>query len=184
MIGASNVSGIGMSQPPRVEEDVDLNFKSTVKKLTFDDKPSGGSTKVSTFNPKVASDSVRAKSEEELYKDSKGKEGSVKIKVLNIPEVGLYEGNCVKGVPHGEGKLKLKNGDYYEGQFLNGQFSGQGRMLAADGCEYVGQWVASCREGQGVEKWPNGNIYTGGFKSDKKDSYGMIDFYFRSVSVG
>lgn len=144
-----------------------------------------GSTKVSSSaaNKRTSEGLSRGtKSEEDYLKDSLKKDGSVKV--LNIPDVGLYEGHFLKGMPHGDGKLKLKNGDTYEGQFQNGLFQGQGKMITADGCEYEGQWLASQRDGQGEEKWPNGNIYVGGFKEDRKDGYGKIMLNIQASLLG
>lgn len=119
---------------------------------------------------------IRTKSEEEIgSKDSKRE----KIKTVSITDVGIYEGEVTTvggnpGVPHGRGKLKLKNGDFYEGAFENGGFQGQGRMLAADGCEYLGSWQGNARHGKGIEKWPNGNWFEGEFEEDKKEGYGRF----------
>lgn len=116
---------------------------------------------------------IRTKSEEDIgSKDSK-REGYAKEKTVTISNVGIYEGSVTSNsVPHGKGKLKLKNGDFYEGEFQNGCFSGEGRMLSADGCEYVGEWKNNYRDGKGKEVWPNGNTFSGEFEADRKHGYG------------
>lgn len=129
---------------------------------------------------------TRTKSEEEVQgKDSSRRDISSKIKTVNITDIGIYEGNCAKGnIPHGTGKLKLKNGDFYEGEFENGCFRGEGRMYSADGCEYLGTWKDNCRHGKGKETWPNGNSFTGEFQNDKKHGYGNGNITSRSFSMG
>lgn len=125
---------------------------------------------------------IRTKSEDEMggSKDSK-KENS---KTVTITDVGVYEGTCASNsIPHGKGKLKLKNGDFYEGEFENGAFCGEGRMVTTDGCEYVGQWKANSRHGKGKESWTNGNSFSGEFEQDKKHGYGRKNF-IRSIPVG
>lgn len=116
---------------------------------------------------------IRTKSEEEL--GSKESKREQKVKTVSITDVGVYEGECTgSSVPHGKGKLKLKNGDFYEGDFENGCFKGSGRMLAANGCEYIGEWDSNCRHGKGKETWPNGNWFEGEFILDKKQGYGKL----------
>lgn len=95
-------------------------------------------------------------------------------KVINFTDIGIFEGLCNKNIPHGPGKLKLKNGDFFEGEFVAGQFHGQGRMITSDGCEYNGRWQENCRNGKGTERWANGDFYEGDFKGDKKDGYGKF----------
>ena len=104
-------------QPTKVDsEGVDFEeLKQNNKKMTFEEKPMGGSTKVSSSAVlKRGNDAVsRVKSEKDLFTDQTKKENGTKV--LSIPELGLYEGHTVNSIPHGEGKLKLKNGDYYDG---------------------------------------------------------------------
>lgn len=142
-----------------------------------DSKPSMQCASESGFNQKAKSrlgEGMRTKSEEEFNsRDLQRRDQGGKIKLVNITDIGVYEGNCNKNnIPHGYGKLKLKNGDFYEGDFELGCFSGEGRMLTADGCEYRGFWQNNCRNGKGKETWTNGNKFTGEFMADKKHGYG------------
>lgn len=133
---------------------------------------------VSCFNQKSKTSGKelgpRTKSEEDKLRETDRREAQPLSKAVSITDVGVYEGSYSKNnIPHGHGKLKLKNGDFYEGHFQNGCFDGEGRMVSSDGCEYLGTWKDNCREGKGKETWPNGNTFTGEFQADKKHGYGM-----------
>lgn len=99
------------------------------------------------------------------------KEGE-KWRVVNLGEMGVFEGECKEGVPHGRGTLRLKNGDCFQGEFIDGVFNGKGKIFGGDGNEYEGGWVGGKREGQGVERWKEGGKYEGGFEKDEKSGYG------------
>src|SRR3990167_8060583 len=111
----------------------------------------------------------------------------------------LYEGQWLKGKPHGtgslletsqtsfsgewsegkkegKGTLRWANGDSYEGQWSNDQFSGQGRLSFHNGShEYVGQFELGNIHGKGVMKW-GGNVYEGQWQNNVKQGTGAIVF--------
>jgi hypothetical protein len=53
---------------------------------------------------------------------------------------GTYTGELRDGEPHGEGVLRLNNGDRYEGRFAGGLFHGEGTYTWADGRRYSGRF--------------------------------------------
>ena len=68
---------------------------------------------------------------------------------------GIYEGEAIKGIPNGKGKLTFKtgkkNGDYIEGNFTNGKINGEGKYVFAPGNEiYKGNAIDGKFKGKGV----------------------------------
>jgi hypothetical protein len=53
---------------------------------------------------------------------------------------GTYTGDLSGGEPHGEGVLRMNNGDRYEGNFRDGVFHGTGTYTWADGRTYTGRF--------------------------------------------
>lgn len=53
---------------------------------------------------------------------------------------GTYTGELRGGEPHGQGVLRLNNGDRYEGAFADGVFHGRGTYTWADGRSYTGRF--------------------------------------------
>lgn len=53
---------------------------------------------------------------------------------------GTYTGELRDGEPHGDGVLRLNNGDRYEGTFAGGVFHGEGTYTWADGRRYTGRF--------------------------------------------
>ena len=54
---------------------------------------------------------------------------------------GIYEGEAINNVPHGNGKVTWEGGNYYEGGFLNGLSNGYGKYLLNDYGYFEGTWV-------------------------------------------
>jgi len=78
---------------------------------------------------------------------------------------GTYEGECKKGLAHGNG---LAQGiDRYEGEFKNGYPEGRGTYRWADGTFYEGYWKKGLREGSGRMIYSSDSIITGHWKADK-----------------
>lgn len=68
-------------------------------------------------------------------------------KVL-LPQIsGSYQGDCKKGLAHGQGKAK--GTDQYEGQFRSGLPDGKGTYHWSTGEKYIGQWKNGKRNGIG-----------------------------------
>jgi len=53
---------------------------------------------------------------------------------------GIYTGQLVNGVPHGEGTRTWSNGGKYVGEFVNGSAHGQGTLTHTNRVKYVGEW--------------------------------------------
>lgn len=71
-----------------------------------------------------------------------------------LPQIsGSYEGDCKKGLAHGQGKAK--GTDQYEGQFRNGLPDGKGTYLWSTGEKYTGQWKNGKRNGIGEYTFPD-----------------------------
>jgi hypothetical protein len=86
-------------------------------------------------------------------------------KVL-LPRIsGTYEGECKKGLAHGNG---LAQGiDRYEGEFRKGYPDGRGTYRWADGTFFEGYWRQGLREGSGRMIYSADSIITGYWKADK-----------------
>jgi hypothetical protein len=70
----------------------------------------------------------------------------------------LYEGNFLRGEPHGQGRLELVSaGSLYEGEFVLNRYEGEGRISFADEqgrrCTYEGEFRAHRRCGRGRLMW-------------------------------
>lgn len=119
----------------------------------------------------------------------------VKIKLDNMSFFDLhsppfYEGELVKGKPHGQGKLTFEKFDDkyessfdglfeqgipiegkftwgYDGTIFDGKFdkensrNGNGRIIYTDGSEYVGEWYHDEKVGKGTMVFSNGSEFTG-----------------------
>lgn len=69
-----------------------------------------------------------------------------KVLMLEISE--SYEGECKKGLAHGQGKATGE--DKYEGKFRKGLPSGAGKYVWANGDYYEGNWSKGQKEGEGI----------------------------------
>lgn len=71
-----------------------------------------------------------------------------KVLVENLAET--YEGECKKGLAHGDGKAK--GVDEYEGEFRKGFPDGDGVYVWANGDRYEGEFSKGMRDGKGEMK--------------------------------
>ncbi len=53
---------------------------------------------------------------------------------------GLYQGECQNGLPHGQGVMKYRTGEYYQGSFKEGLRDGHGIQYFTDGTEMAGNF--------------------------------------------
>ncbi len=67
------------------------------------------------------------------------------VKILGIEKT--YEGDCKKGLAHGEGKAT--GDDTYKGAFKKGLPNGYGEYVWANGNTYKGEWKRGRKEGKG-----------------------------------
>ncbi|MGK7394844.1 MAG: hypothetical protein ACNS62_09730 [Candidatus Cyclobacteriaceae bacterium M3_2C_046] len=90
-------------------------------------------------------------------------------KVL-IPEIsGTYEGDCRRGLAHGDGKSQ--GTDSYEGEFKKGLPDGYGKYTWSDGHYYEGEWKKGEKEGEGklvyMRTGKEDSVVTGFWEEDK-----------------
>jgi hypothetical protein len=106
-----------------------------------------------------------------------------------------YKGQLLRGVPHGEGRMKWPNGEAYVGSWKKGKRHGNGKMRYEDpGLIYIGRWINDDMHegtmkfpdgikytgyfkdgsmyGLGTMTWPNGNTHTGEFRNDERNGEG------------
>ncbi len=90
---------------------------------------------------------------------------------------GSYEGEIVKGKPHGKGSFSFHDGSSYKGDFVKGAFTGKGIMIytvPTSGYKYEGDFVAGNRHGKGTYTFPSGNCYVGDFVDNDIHGYGTM----------
>lgn len=62
---------------------------------------------------------------------------------------GQYQGELRDSLPHGQGRMRLGNGEAYEGGFAHGLPQGQGRYQGRFGTQ-AGEWRGGCLMGAGT----------------------------------
>ena len=89
-----------------------------------------------------------------------------------------YEGEWARKKPHGKGVIKFDDGWYFEGYLKNGQIEGKDCLfIYPDGSYYRGGFKAGVKSGEGKFVHVNNNvIYTGHWKDDKPNGYGVEQF--------
>ena len=84
---------------------------------------------------------------------------------------GRFEGNIVKGLIKGVGKMTLKNGNVYEGIFVNGVLDllspAYASVTLKNGDLYEGEVLCGRLHGEGCVKRANGDYFKGKFEADK-----------------
>lgn len=89
-------------------------------------------------------------------------------KVLLEEISGVYDGDCKKGLAHGDGIAKGK--DIYEGEFKRGYPNGKGVYTYSDGKVYEGEWNNGVMEGEGNIKYKTSkgdSIVTGFWRENR-----------------
>ena len=118
---------------------------------------------------------------------------------------GVYEGEMLDGIPHGQGillyadnrvyqglfvdghregygSLDWPNGDKYEGMFLGNEITGLGELSHQEtGERYKGFFLNGQKQGSGEYEWLDGRKYVGSFHEDEKEGRG--DFLQTNGSV-
>lgn len=90
----------------------------------------------------------------------------------------------VKRIPNGEGIMSYINGNTYDGEWVNGIQEGRGIMTYSNGDIYDGLWVDGKKNGpDGIYIWADGRTYTGPYKDDKRDGYGIYTGWTGYVST-
>ncbi len=88
-----------------------------------------------------------------------------------------YEGEFYKGIFHGKGKLKYRNGRVYDGYFKSGMRNGKGQMIWASGNTFDGEWTDDLMSEGRYTDVSHGSIYIGTFKNNKKDGIGAREIW-------
>ncbi|CAF1482509.1 unnamed protein product [Adineta ricciae] len=68
------------------------------------------------------------------------------------------------------------NNDRYEGELVGGKRHGQGTLFYAKGGNYSGSWKRDERDGYGVNIWANGDRCEGNWKNNKL--HGQVTFHY------
>lgn len=101
----------------------------------------------------------------------------------------IYEGDFLRGVYHGYGKLLSENGDVYCGSFSSGMKDGNGVLTLSTGTVFTGSWVSDVMQnGSFVTSLPISKVPASkdfgsdsGIKIDRKKEFedlsGLYDGY-------
>lgn len=85
---------------------------------------------------------------------------------------GRYDGECLNGKPHGQGKFYSTDGSRYEGEFRDSKVSSQGKLYLTDGGRYEGEFRDYKFNGQGKFYYANGSRYEGEWRDNEKNGRG------------
>lgn len=88
-----------------------------------------------------------------------------------LPDGSKYTGPTQNGEPSGRGLLIFPSGDKqgrmrYEGEFVKGVMHGQGKMTWTDSRSYDGYFENGQRNGKGTTRFHSGEYIVGTFKDD------------------
>lgn len=100
------------------------------------------------------------------------------------PNHTVYEGDWVRDIMTGCGKLSLPDGSGYNGRWLANHQHGKGTYVAADGSSYTGRWQCGRMHGEGKYTWPDGSVYMGQFKDGIKSGCGHLRWPSGTVYEG
>ncbi len=93
---------------------------------------------------------------------------------------GLYTGQLLNKIPHGQGSLvrkksMLQSGIKYVGEFKNGVPNGKGIIEASNGEKYEGEFKDDKPDGKGILIWPDGRKYIGELRNGMLHGKGSIE---------
>lgn len=89
---------------------------------------------------------------------------------------GVYIGDLVAGVPHGEGTYEWFDGTVYTGSWVYNKLEGFGKLTFIDGSYYEGEWANDQCNGQGTYVFSNGDRYEGHWENDYMNGEGQMWF--------
>ncbi len=95
-----------------------------------------------------------------------------------------YEGDIVNGVPNGQGKMTLHNGEKYVGEYKDGVKNGQGTHTFPDGQKYVGEFKDGKGHGQGTTSYTSGNKHVGEYRNGLRQGQGTTTSPSGLTAVG
>ena len=76
---------------------------------------------------------------------------------------GKYAGDFINGIPNGNGRLELNEGNIYVGAFKKGTANGIGILYYSNGDKYEGQFKNGKEDGIGTLTYVRGKVYEGYF---------------------
>lgn len=105
---------------------------------------------------------------------------------VSIPGQGIYEGEVVQGLRHGNGRLLSPDETYiiYDGEWQSDKPSGFGVRNFASGDIHRGHYLNGRRHGVGVYGWTNGDQYDGNWKDNRQHGYGTFHWATGESYVG
>lgn len=80
---------------------------------------------------------------------------------------GRYAGELKGGIPHGRGRIILKNETRYKGQWAEGMPHGRGTIIYPDGSFYSGEIVRGKRHGAGKMQRAKGALQEGQWENNR-----------------
>jgi TPR repeat protein len=84
-----------------------------------------------------------------------------------------YSGSWYEGARHGEGELAMPDGGRYVGEFQHGERAGIGTLQNASGV-YYGDWESDVPHGDGVFEGADGARYEGAWHYGQRFGYGVF----------
>jgi hypothetical protein len=97
-------------------------------------------------------------------------------KLRNPFQNSTYEGEFVRGLFDGLGKLTWSTGDYYEGSFKQGRMHGPGTLVLVGQGTYSGNFNAGTFHGRGSIRYNTGDCYDGNFERGSIHGAGDLNF--------
>ena len=89
---------------------------------------------------------------------------------------GVYTGDMLDGVPHGNGEMVWDSGNRYTGEWSHGRLDGYGSHVWTDGSIYVGNWADGVQQGFGRMSYSDGKIYEGEWQSGQPWGQGKLTY--------
>jgi hypothetical protein len=106
---------------------------------------------------------------------------------VDLPEAEFgfrYQGDVVRGAPHGMGVGVWRDGSRYEGKWKAGRLHGAGLLVRSDGTKYEGEFVDGRQAGRGKLITPSGEIYEGDWRDNHLEGIGTLIFSDGSLYEG
>jgi hypothetical protein len=122
------------------------------------------------FNPQTGSELAVPRRETRSH----ARNDTQHFEAKTFPSGNKYEGEWLRGVYHGRGKLHYADGRNYDGEWCEGVMHGKGHFAYANGDQYMGEYRAGQQEGQGRFVWRNGDIYAGEWHQGKRHGKGNL----------
>lgn len=103
---------------------------------------------------------------------------------VTLADGGRYEGQCIDGVPDGQGVQTAVDGSRYVGGWYDQRRHGQGMLTMADGRTLAGTWRNGVPVGEFTLRWSNGSQYVGTLDNELPHGEGTLTFANGDVYKG